>query len=1226
MLSFQMLAAEDDVVRWALLMQLRGPSTITQELAARALSGAFGRSGTAGTAPAADSAAKAASAEQSSGTKAAQPAEAGRDMLRATLSFLSRISADNLADVMAPAALQNAFGRGTHEQTPVAQVACPPEAEPSEQVSAQATDPPRLTTPTGEPASQSDDAHGMASPAGAGSASAVDGAAHADASPASAGRVSLSAAETPLQRRASAKAAKAGSMFWQRLRSGKSTRSAGISTELRPAGPSVAGSRDLQSAELQPPALAELSPGQRSVDDDGTAHEEPIEPPSLLGALDQGDNGVENDDTEPARQSCHAKRVTAVSNPEHSANAAHHAMAAAFSASLSEPLHVTAGQAEAPNEVALHEPAAAAASAPIVAQERKLGCEQDTTPSDDAQPMSSEAPAAQQRSRWLSTAPITSRIGSLWERVRARVGQLNDSYAPTYHPFGLQLYLNVEGISVGLHPEQRGKRQRSKRASPKRAASAALRGSKAPSQHLGNDTPPEASAATSAAELQRMSEQLHKHEEADEALPGEFGTDIEGEVADLLTRGNSGDYATAEGASAAAAAVAAPAAPAAAASASPGKQPAFHWHRMYSYRLRFMHLVTTMGAFDALVGHESGGKESSRPQSPRMPDSGAGAAEAPADLATAAAVVPPINAAGLLQLIAVQLPTLPLSRAAKRAQGQQASQTAQSGNAGNQKRNRKSADSVAALAHVRGEGLQFAGSAKVLLPLQHAQVDASLQLLDTASDKRTVSAQVHAALPAAAVRAAALQVEANAAVELCSDFEAAQVPVALRVPQCAICGAGSDVVLRVLDMLRMAESKKERRYAQKAVKQQQKAVAKQQRIEWRTAVRLLKRQQRQQKRSGEDAGASPPPLPSADSFASMSSFISNVPDVSPVVACGAVRYVDAAWDPETGHESDAHTCRHLANLAEALLAASGRVASGGSRLGALHRRSWSMLTENLTLMRDRATLQLTKGLTNMHSAVAGRFVSTGASSAPPATMPTADDCDVPSTRSASASLARDSADAADVPAAAQTLSPEPSPSGRGARQGRRRRGKKGAQESPPPMSPGRSALLPAAFLYPESFALRDAGVPQAARRHVCVDVLLIAEDLTLWRDAARADGGQACSESMQMRRDAVERVATAAMQAGVRVVLAACTPENGDDGGILEWLHEVAAVKAAYGISGNNRCTVVPIALKDTGVSAVAVHNAVALASEAQSAGVQGVRAGEAAQADEGSDSHASKL
>ena len=117
---------------------------------------------------------------------------------------------------------------------------------------------------------------------------------------------------------------------------------------------------------------------------------------------------------------------------------------------------------------------------------------------------------------WLQGG--ASAFGSLWRGVAtgasALGGGVGQRLVPSYHPFGFQLYLTQEGISVGLHPEARG------------APSPELPGKSA---DLLGATPPNAAAGST-------------------ELPAELGADVPHEVAEIMDRGAT---SLAEGAAAA---------------------------------------------------------------------------------------------------------------------------------------------------------------------------------------------------------------------------------------------------------------------------------------------------------------------------------------------------------------------------------------------------------------------------------------------------------------------------------------------------------------------------------------------------------------------------------------------------------------------------------------------------------------------------------------------------
>lgn len=144
-----------------------------------------------------------------------------------------------------------------------------------------------------------------------------------------------------------------------------------------------------------------------------------------------------------------------------------------------------------------------------------------------------------------------AKLAGLWSAAQSGAVRFNEHYnvIPSYHPFGLQLYLNPEGVSVGLHSDD--------------VVAGSPPSSSGDSSHTGQSPPPRHAAA------ERVS---------GDDLPGTVGDDLEQEVSDLVDRGALMPQPLQTGG---------------------GRGKVFHMHRMFNYRHRLLHLLSIM---DVLPG------------------------------------------------------------------------------------------------------------------------------------------------------------------------------------------------------------------------------------------------------------------------------------------------------------------------------------------------------------------------------------------------------------------------------------------------------------------------------------------------------------------------------------------------------------------------------------------------------------------------------------------------
>ena len=279
------------------------------------------------------------------------------------------------------------------------------------------------------------------------------------------------------------------------------------------------------------------------------------------------------------------------------------------------------------------------------------------------------------------------------------------------------------------------------------------------------------------------------------SLPGEVGHDVAGEVAELLThRGGSAPVTVA-------------AAAAAAAAGSGGVEPArarthvFHTHRMFNYRLRFLHILRTMGAFE----HQAAAGDVPAADGDALAATHALSTQVGAVLAKERAVVPQVQAQRAwvhVRPFAIQEPST------KRGRGRQGSALAQANDAAVapppqlkpvRSANQRAAQQCQVLAQLRGSGLEYVSAVAMLLPeydvraageLTPWRADGAANTANTVEPEGELTVSAH--MPAAVLQVAGLRAAAAVQLELSTDFCVVQVSAQLRFVQCAIVGSDAE--------------------------------------------------------------------------------------------------------------------------------------------------------------------------------------------------------------------------------------------------------------------------------------------------------------------------------------------------------------------------------------------------------------------------------------------------
>jgi hypothetical protein len=791
----------------------------------------------------------------------------------------------------------------------------------------------------------------------------------------------------------------------------------------------------------------------------------------------------------------------------------------------------------------------------------------------------------------------------LWGGVRAGMGSLNDHFAivPSYHPFGLQLYLTPEGVSVGLHPER-----------------APFEGSR--DSNVGAR---EAAQSTSAGDKERVAV------DPPEAAPmlGEVGQDVAHEVADLLAHNSLTDNES-----------------------GPEQGQAFRMHRMLTYRLRLMLLLRSMGllapsrlgldSLDALPSDPT-----PAPALPPPPCRGRAwrrkGRRAPhhADADAAAVVRNPPVATTIACLDEHVVPQALASRAVMYVEPYTFPQADELSWPGPGRRWRgttpptsstPSGKDCAACVHVSGYGLEFVSSASLALNATTAHAACTLGPCVASSDDtddglRTLA--LHGALPATAVAPAALRAGATAGVNLVTDFGTTTVDARLEVKQCVVIGASGDAVARVLSLLSEQDSDaRGGRRVRGALR----------RRAWTSVLRPLRliRALQGQPRS-TNAGAPPGDAASGEHE-----------EPPPVVLCGSVRYLDPSWDTTSGRLLDARAADHLSHVAALL----ELPPDGVDRLLHTSMRAWSTLVD---LLRSRAggiQAAATRYCAVAHTltwSIICNMSSVGAAHKMTAHVLDASarrlralaalrsrpilprrlrrprrGSSVPPELEGCGSTRKHVLPAATVPAVASGCRAvavgvasdvdRETPCRR--QLWRRWRRDRCADQPPPPVQT--DEFNPLVFLCPPPAAGARGGntcpaAPSALGTPALIDAVVVVEDLRLWRRAnedapsssgacmigrssstSTAPGGPGLSPAQRRRRVIVAQVAARAQRGNAGVVIAAIVPEEAE-GGVWEWLEEVSQVKAAYGLSGQS-VVIVPVPARGAGGgAAAALHNAV---------------------------------
>lgn len=752
-----------------------------------------------------------------------------------------------------------------------------------------------------------------------------------------------------------------------------------------------------------------------------------------------------------------------------------------------------------------------------------------------------------------------AKLAGLWSAAQTGASRFNDHYnvIPSYHPFGLQLYLNPEGVSVGLHSDD------------VEAGSPSSSGSDGTAQ-----SPPS------------------RHEAAERVtgddLPGEVGDDLEHEVSDLVDRG---------------ALLPQPL------QAAGGRGKVFHMHRMFNYRHRLLHLLAIM---DVLPGPYV-------PPPVRDRSTVAGAGDGIADVSSGEGCCDEEGEeqldAGVVRLAEEIIPELQAAHVEVQVNpvgfevrgGGDGVGMAAAG--GGPRRGpwvravRGQAGRLGLARHcdadvcVRGSGLGFLSGATV--KVAGVQVDAAPRAMGAAATEQCMRVK----LPLAVVQDAAMRPTGNAAVSLRSDFAEAHVEAHVRVPQCVVVGSADETVCGVMHALATA-APADMHGDGAAVETRDEAVPR----SWAQALRPMKILQRLPWRSrprsldlaGDTAPLEPPPVAVcggvryvdacwdfamrrlSDAATARSLF-----ELAAVLQQQTWREQQHAARSRRGAATDAGADAGVAQALGALVShfttrVSYMRVAVAHRLGMVRRGAWAAILHVSALTsRGIWRMQLASSQARMRMLAAQPTISAPRAVEPSGVQPVAALADaalVPETSPvAVASPEHHAAEEYRLPRVGRR------PRMRIPRALRRRGSRwfpdRAAGAGGDAEAEDDVGSLVADFLY------NLAGAEQAGVQ-ACMDAVVVAEDVQLWR-------GQRAPVVTRRRRRAVARVVEAAASRGVHVVLVLSVPDEAGQGQAFQWLEEVTQMRAAYGLQDVEHRVVVLDAAGESAAACARLHNAV---------------------------------
>jgi hypothetical protein len=786
--------------------------------------------------------------------------------------------------------------------------------------------------------------------------------------------------------------------------------------------------------------------------------------------------------------------------------------------------------------------------------------------------------------------PQLSTWGNLWRGVASSAAALRDSarIVPSYHPFGFQLYVTPEGISVGLNAS-----------SPSRPTS--------PQNRVPSPEPADAAGGVG-------------------DLPAELGQDVPHEVAEIVDRGAS---SMAQGA----AIFSGPTA-ASAANGQAGRREVFHMHRMFNYRHRLLALLNSMGLFQE---GESSAAALLRPAQPPLVYEGETAQleEPPPAIASLHndVVPPPLLSSAVMQVI----PTLfkvpvgsrgPLpgpfrgglgwvqsavlrrpARAAPLDSPPVATQPDPPLNLPN-----PAPTQTPLTVYVSGHHLPFVTSG--LLSLGTSS-DVPARVFSTAApEDATIELQAEASW--AAVRCLAARPAAVSPVTLHTDFGSASVDARVEVRQCMVVGSAAPATVAAMQLLHEQALRSTRAGGQGVPGAGRGGASGARRPAWATALRPLQFIQRLRGgRGSAEATAGGPNakgkpgtqdpgqrrqwlrsqkshLHRSGSGGAGSVEFAEREEAPPVVLCGGVRYLDLGWDASAGRALDTHATQAMWDLACRLGPAPPLQRKNGLQ-------AWVALLDALPSL--LATLP---GLIAAQAAAAhSAAVSTWQRLASAATASTHmfHDGSMRHVRAIadlqsrplplSAVVCADDSEDKDctgdrsAPAAPPLVQNEVRqrmpPQWRRWRpgRGRKRRSSRTSAEA------DSTLYSPADFISPAARG-SPAERPQ-------VDAVLVVEDVQSWSTASSKG-------PLPRRRAALSDFVSKAQARGAATVLVITVPPDLDDASsrLLQWSEHVAQIKASYGLQSGVPVVAVPVPVVTdepkapaiANVAAISVHNA----------------------------------
>eukprot|EP00892_Ulva_mutabilis_P003885 jgi/Ulvmu1/1869/UM012_0025.1 len=755
------------------------------------------------------------------------------------------------------------------------------------------------------------------------------------------------------------------------------------------------------------------------------------------------------------------------------------------------------------------------------------------------------APAERRRRGAAAVAALTAArdragagLAGLWSAAQTGAARFNDHYnvIPSYHPFGLQLYLNPQGVSVGLHSDD------ADMVSPSSSVD----------------------GATHSQPRHPAAERV-----AGDDLPGAVGDDLEHEVSDLVDRGALLPQQL----------------------QSRGRRgKVFHMHRMFNYRHRLLHLLSIM---DVLPGPYVPAPACDPTAAGQVDaDIGAVGDDAAVDeeqldggvVRLAGEIIPelqPSHVEVVVHPVALAVPgdgggpaggarRAPWARGARGQLPRQASP--------------RYCDVDVC---VRGSGLGFMSAAAVQVAATRVEADAH------AAAASATEQCVRVRLPLAVVHSAAMRPGGEAVVSLRSDFAESQVQAHVRVPQCVVLGSSQDAVCDVMHAVAAAAPAEmhaegaagggrndatPRSWAQ-ALRPMQLL----QRLPWRSRPRSLDR-------AGEAALLEPPPVAACGGVRYVDGGwdfamrrLSDAATTRSLFELAAVLQ-QQAWREQRAARRRGAASRADSGVANAFGALVSHVASSMStmRVAVVHRMcmmrrgAWAAVLHMSALTaRGIWRIQMSSGQAHMRMlAVQPRLTPAGARQVAAGRSPSAS---APATVAAVPSHTVPTSD--DPPMSSDDSTAESTGANGAVRRPRMRIPRAVRRHSARLFLDKAAAASAAAVGDDDAEADDDAGAHVAeflyardgdglAAVRACLDTVLVVEDVQMWR-------GQRPPLPTRRRRRAVARVIDGALSRGAGVVLALSVPEPTGHGEAFEWLEEVRQMRAAYRLAGREHRVVV---------------------------------------------------